>query len=507
MSGSCSSCDRKQLNGRDLVAALGAQSKLTVTPPNDSYEREADAISAQVTGPDLHPNVSPTPAISRYVQRQSEDRDEAEEDALQTARHRVGRSVQVDDIERDLARRRGRGAPLPGPVRARMEERFGFDFGSVRIHADAGADRLSRKLDSLAFTHGPDVFFSQGRYAPESEGGERLLAHELTHVVQQSGGSRGGEPIQRSSMETKGYYRRYEPFPRTGILPSSSLITGVGVHEKMQGRLREVNPDLITEAPIPGAKANAHFSEESQNLQYFKTIGRADLYMSTNKGAISGVVGDLPGGTEFELEHTDFQYKDRANGGISKRGKGKVKRSPRRPDAQKPFKGNFPSDFYVSDLKPLGTSKISEGFAQIANYLDGFENFAARAHKDGVTASGDSGDIEGHPLQTGSGDMQVKIPEGLDYANIDNVQERTRKDGEHGAVILGRKGSQVRYWLAPLETRGVLTYFHLAHPFPGDIKHEIDDTVEQFEADRGMTREQTLERLQKRIRETRPRHA
>lgn len=77
----------------------------------------------------------------------------------------------------------GRG--LPGSVRAEFEGRLGHDFGGVRIHTDSRADALARDLDAVAFTVGQDVFFRAGAYQPSTVGGKRLLAHELTHVVQQ----------------------------------------------------------------------------------------------------------------------------------------------------------------------------------------------------------------------------------------------------------------------------------------------------------------------------------
>ena len=89
-------------------------------------------------------------------------------------------------VETAIQRSLGQGQPLPTPVREPMENAFGFDFAQVRIHHDTEGDRLSRSLDARAFTTGSDVFFRQGNYEPESPSGKRLLAHELTHVVQQS---------------------------------------------------------------------------------------------------------------------------------------------------------------------------------------------------------------------------------------------------------------------------------------------------------------------------------
>jgi len=78
------------------------------------------------------------------------------------------------------------GQPLDAPTRAFMEPRFGHDFSRVRVHTDARAVESARALNALAYTVGRDVVFGKGQYAPQSNEGRRLLAHELTHVLQQS---------------------------------------------------------------------------------------------------------------------------------------------------------------------------------------------------------------------------------------------------------------------------------------------------------------------------------
>jgi hypothetical protein len=81
----------------------------------------------------------------------------------------------------------GSGQSLPGSLRSRFEGAFGVDLSGVRVHTGPHADRMNRGLGSTAFTHGSDVFFGGGRYAPDTRAGQHLLAHELTHVVQQGG--------------------------------------------------------------------------------------------------------------------------------------------------------------------------------------------------------------------------------------------------------------------------------------------------------------------------------
>lgn len=92
-----------------------------------------------------------------------------------------------DDTESRIQRARGRGQPLDADVRRSMETGFGADFSAVRIHTDSEAQELNSRVQARAFTTGNDVFFQRGNYRPESSDGQELLAHELTHVVQQNG--------------------------------------------------------------------------------------------------------------------------------------------------------------------------------------------------------------------------------------------------------------------------------------------------------------------------------
>ncbi|MDD4652476.1 MAG: DUF4157 domain-containing protein [Methanothrix sp.] len=94
------------------------------------------------------------------------------------------------DVELAIQRARSGGMPIPDSVRQPMERAFGADFGRVRLHDDAQADRLNRSIQARAFTTGRDIFLRQGEYRPASSEGQRLLAHELTHVVQQMHGQR-----------------------------------------------------------------------------------------------------------------------------------------------------------------------------------------------------------------------------------------------------------------------------------------------------------------------------
>lgn len=102
------------------------------------------------------------------------------------------------DVERAIAGLRGGGTGLDTGAQSRFSESFGDSFGDVRVHTGPAADDLARSVQARAFTTGSDVFFARGEYRPGSSEGDRLLAHELTHVIQQRGSTPSG-PLQVSS--------------------------------------------------------------------------------------------------------------------------------------------------------------------------------------------------------------------------------------------------------------------------------------------------------------------
>jgi hypothetical protein len=133
------------------------------------------------------------------------------------------------DVESRLAAHKGSGSLLPDDVRATMESRFGADFGGVRVHTGGEADQLNRQLSAQAFTRGHDIYMAAGKYAPGTLAGNRLLAHELTHVVQQcpETGQTGGPVVQRDDGYTKDpAFRRRLAKRRLAIMGDEEEETG-----------------------------------------------------------------------------------------------------------------------------------------------------------------------------------------------------------------------------------------------------------------------------------------
>ncbi len=157
------------------------QPQLTVNQPGDEYEQEADALADEV--------MLGGSGLAGAIQRKGISKDG---DAM---RQGAGdNNAAGDRLENELSGSKGGGFSLPAGMQAVMGAAFGVDFSSVRIHTDDQAVQMNNELRANAFTHGNDIYFNAGKYHPDSGTGKHLLAHELTHVVQQNG---GGNTLQK----------------------------------------------------------------------------------------------------------------------------------------------------------------------------------------------------------------------------------------------------------------------------------------------------------------------
>lgn len=209
----------RHLHQRIGNRALGRliQTKLTISEPGDVHEQEADRIAEQVIRmPDTERELgvieevpqSPDHAVSpSELQRKCAGCQEEEE--LQRSETPVG-NVSTDADVGGL----GDGRSLSPGERSFFEPRFRRDFGHVRIHTGARAAESARSVNALAYTLGRNVVFGPGQYAPQTADGKRLLAHELTHVVQQQEGRHASSSINPliSSAPAKTVQRRVQFF-------------------------------------------------------------------------------------------------------------------------------------------------------------------------------------------------------------------------------------------------------------------------------------------------------
>lgn len=166
------------------------QTKLAINPPGDVYEQEADRVADQVLGAPMQHRFTETPRIQRFARPSSE---------------KAG--AVPESVDRALTTS---GHLLEPVLRQDMEQRFGRDFSQVRIHAGHEAAKSAQAVNANAYTVGSHIFFGNGRYAPNTTTGKRLVAHELVHVVQQSQaglaessgpGQKAGLSIQRQPCD------------------------------------------------------------------------------------------------------------------------------------------------------------------------------------------------------------------------------------------------------------------------------------------------------------------
>lgn len=193
------------------------QAKLTIGQVGDRYEQEADQVAAQV--------VQRLNAPAQPIQREAVPEEEELQMKPILQRKAVPKEIQMKstqlenigggdasaDLESAINSARGSGQPIESNLQAKMGQAIGADFSDVKIHTDSQSDQLNQSIQAKAFTTGKDIFFRQGEYNPSSTGGQELLAHELTHVVQQNGSA-----VQRREGGSQQTIQREPDAKRTG---------------------------------------------------------------------------------------------------------------------------------------------------------------------------------------------------------------------------------------------------------------------------------------------------
>ena len=256
------------------------QTKLKVGKPGDIYEQEADRVADTVmrmSAPQLYPGVSVAGTvqtkplmgqITPLVQRQEEEeetaqtlqRQEEEEETAQTLqRQEEEEEAQAKEaphqtptvtpnLEARIQSVRGGGKSLSSSALNFFEPRFGADFSDVRVHTDSQAASMSKELNAQAFTIGNDIFFDAGRYEPHTITGKHLLAHELTHTVQQQPGRKIASSAQVQKHNSSGLVQRRE---------MGAVTNRVGVGQKSAAATppaKETAPATPAETPSPVSK-------------------------------------------------------------------------------------------------------------------------------------------------------------------------------------------------------------------------------------------------------------
>ncbi|MCR8557638.1 DUF4157 domain-containing protein [Mucilaginibacter sp. BJC16-A38] len=178
------------------------QPKLTINQPNDVYEQEADAMADKVmrmAAPSTNASAFFKPA-NNTLQRKCRACED-EEEHVHRKESDVNEVTGGHGLDNYVSSLSSSGQQMSAESKSFFEPRFGHDFSNVRIHTDTVAAKSAQSINALAYTTGNNIVFNAGQYSPDSDGGKRLMAHELTHVVQQQGpGANLQRFIQRQSI-------------------------------------------------------------------------------------------------------------------------------------------------------------------------------------------------------------------------------------------------------------------------------------------------------------------
>jgi hypothetical protein len=169
-----------------LIRSRRLQARLTIGAPGDQYEQEADRVADTVMRMPEPRGLTGVVGQVQGLQCQPAGLADAEAAVAPAPTASLNGAL-------------GSGQPLPESVRAFFEPRFGHDFGGVRVHTDGHAADSARSISARAYTSGRDIVFGAGQYAPEAPAGRHLLAHELTHVVQQAANGGALPRVQRDT--------------------------------------------------------------------------------------------------------------------------------------------------------------------------------------------------------------------------------------------------------------------------------------------------------------------
>ena len=310
------------------------QTKLHIGSPNDRFEQEADATADRVVQNDTAPNIQnkqAPPSISNNasgVLQQKPIFESNEENATNTKVQGKNISIQRKEepraksnqgLESTLNSSKGKGSEIDPSTRQEMESSMGASFKNVRIHTGSEATKMNKQLGAQAFTHGSDIYFNTGQYNTQSKEGKHLLAHELTHTVQQGATNKVSKKplIQRKVSDYEKAEDANAPMKR--------------MNEKVKDEVGDdakVN-NANTDQPTPPPPAN-HTDQEEER---------------PSKGELGGIKGEVKDDAKPDVDreqeqkpkiekNTEKVKKSAEEGGELK---GNEQKNPE-PDKKKPLK-------------------------------------------------------------------------------------------------------------------------------------------------------------------------
>jgi len=284
---------RSMLQLLRTIGNQAVQRKLAINKPGDNYEQQADRIAARVMKmpePKRQPAYLCGGGYPVCQQRQ----------VTSELMHFQAKHAEASDVRKTKAppivqeALRAAGQPLETAIRAFMEPRFGHEFGRVRVHSDPASAKSAQAISARAYTVGHNIVFAAGQYSPHTAEGKQLIAHELTHVIQQQGGA--GRMVYRDVQTASAEERR--EFVETaitfldGAADSYRLATVdearlertlEGLKGTVEGSQRIITADLGGDAALLGRLRDAYRSAVAELIRVAsRQLNRTthDIYQS-----------------------------------------------------------------------------------------------------------------------------------------------------------------------------------------------------------------------------------
>jgi hypothetical protein len=354
----CTNCDekenklqRKQGEEEEEELLPGAapsllQTKLTIGKPDDAYEQEADTVAEKVMRMQ-QPIVQRRSLSISSIQRKCTHCEE-DDKKIQRKGGDAQNSLAENTLGNYVNSLSSGGNPLPQDVRNFYEPRFGYDFSNVKVHTDAVAAKSAQSIDALAYTTGNNIVFSNGQYSPTTDSGKRLLGHELTHVIQQTGSS--SIRPKRMDLTSNFIQRAYW----IGANANGSPVTGTQVHNDVLNDIGSSKPnsDLFTEAPIPNADLHS---------AGFDKIGVADFYKASTTIGVT-----------FPKFHIPDYLKSPPRLLLGGKKYSHIKLASPTYRSSQINLDKAPTEILIGDLKPYGAEELDPKYEeQVSNYIEG----------------------------------------------------------------------------------------------------------------------------------------
>jgi Domain of unknown function (DUF4157) len=354
------------------------QAKLNIGQPGDKYEQEADRLASQVVKQISAPGSAKT-TLGQPLQRQSEPEEDLQAKSILQRREAIAAGEASTDLTSAINSAMGSGQPLEAGLQQSMGQAMGADFSGVKVHTDAQSDQLNQSIQAKAFTTGQDVFFRRGAYQPGSRGGQELIAHELTHVVQQNGGE-----VMRSPLLPQ----QLQQYPSNETLGNGVIQRAIAIEAESKGmwtisgkRANDLKYQPIKDTKEAlGSKEKVDLTSDNGNLEYVTgTLANKD---EVNKAftQMSATLDQLAAFSPVEIaglpkEQAQLTWKSQANYEQYKlkaisQSAGKAQNAPFLPQAtiDIPF-SSF--DKYIKKFQDEENAQLmGESFVETAKYVN-----------------------------------------------------------------------------------------------------------------------------------------